>query len=210
MSEQVAAALTQQYWSESTSTTSMAPERDEAPRASISEGGPSGATAPSEPPRSTINQPRGDISCSVYAPLCAYQLHTGQLPNVSEILKKIGHRLGGNSDQAFKNLCGYGLTRGQAYSAGWGGTLAKATERGYPVAIGVTWSNRARSGNHWVYYVGEHGGKLYARDQQNNHHLITIDPASWTGSAEGGWSYKITNIGVGFPSQEAARDFLKS
>lgn len=155
-------------------------------------------------PISEISQPRGDIKCSIYGPICAFAVTTGKRPDVGGTVARIPYRLGGNSDAAFTILCGYGLTLGSSYKGKWRNILQNAMANGHPVALGVSWTKGSKSGNHWVYYTGD----LTARDQQNGHLLITINENGWTATAPGGWRYQITQIGIGCPNRDAARGYL--
>ena len=44
-------------------------------------------------------------------------------------------------------------------------------------------------------------GSVIARDQQNDNLEITIDPRAWTGTAPGGWRYKVTKLSMGVTSE---------
>lgn len=160
------------------------------------------------PPRSNINQPRGNRNCYVYSALCAQEVRTGVAPNALETIARIGARIGGNTDAAFRIIRGYGFTLNAGHRADWSRVLQMADTNGHPIAIGVTWRQGRRTGNHWVYYVGQDDQhQVLARDQQNGHLLISIDPNTWRGSAEGGWLYEVTQIGVGCAGREEARPY---
>lgn len=168
------------------------------------------------PPQSTIDQPRGDGHCFIYAPMCAYEITRNVTPNVNVFKQhadKLWDRMGGNTNDAFRVLCGFGTTRADSYKSKWKSFMKTASANKHPVAIGVSWTKGGARGNHWIYYVGmcriddkEH---IQARDQQNEHHLITISTKNWTGiyKPEGkgqSWHYTVTNIGIGCANDKEA------
>ena len=101
-------------------------------------------------------------------------------------------------------------------SDSWPGLIKQAVVRNFPVCLGIAWRNldRKGSGNHVIYVTGYEGSTVYARDQQNNHVLISVVMAPpW--KSEEFVAGRRTNrectvkwVGVGCPTRDDARVLL--
>lgn len=161
---------------------------------------------------SQVNQPAGNIECSVYSACAAVNFIFGSDVDVNAVRKSIGARLGGNTDKAFTELLGYGLTKGAGYEALWSRCIALAVSSVWkiPICFGVGFSQNY-SKKHWIYMVGWEGNNVYARDQQNGHRLIEISMDTWLGNVSGQpavFQCKLNQIGLGFPSRQIASQFI--
>jgi hypothetical protein len=161
---------------------------------------------------SQINQPTGNIECSIYSACAAVDFVSGGPVDVNAVRRSIGARLGGNTDKTFQQLLGFGLTKGEAYKDLWVRCIALAVSSVWkiPVCFGVGFS-QSYSKKHWIYMVGWQGNNVYARDQQNAHRLIEISMATWLGSVSGQpavFQCKLNQLGLGFASREIAAHFI--
>jgi hypothetical protein len=170
----------------------------------------------SSPSEGTISQPSGKVDrahaklCSLYAPANAIQVAEGAdfTPDKEAILRSIIEknkaRDGGNPmklyQSYYKEVYGLRATNMSLKSSqkrSWKAAFSVADREDLPMAIAVQWQKGKSKGNHWVYSAGLAGDVVQARDQQNGNLLIDIDTSKWTGTASGGWSYKVTELGLG-------------
>jgi hypothetical protein len=161
---------------------------------------------------SQINQPAGNIQCSIYAACAAVEFAYGTAVDVAAAATAIGPRMGGNTDKAFVETLGYGVTKGIPYKALWARYIALAVSSVWrtPICFGIGWGkNHAKK--HWIYMVGWQGATVYARDQQNQHRLIEIAmTGSWAGHVQGATTFpcQVNQLGMGFPDSTTCSRFL--
>ncbi|HMB04915.1 MAG TPA: hypothetical protein VKP69_14395 [Isosphaeraceae bacterium] len=126
--------------------------------------------------KSDINQ-GANGNCYIVAPVAAYNLCRTPRIELQTVVASVGPGMGGSSDRAFRAMNLYAFSKSSGYSDSWKRLIKKAVDRSFPVCLGISWRNldKKGGGNHVIYVTGYENDTVYARDQQNNHVLISVD-----------------------------------
>lgn len=150
-------------------------------------------------------------NCYVVAPVAAYSL-CGKSPDLKVVVGAVGYGMGGTSDRAFKAMALYPFNTKD--ESKWKKLITTCVDKNYPACLGISWKtvNKESAGNHVVYITGYEGTTVYARDQQNDQVLIIVtmsgswDSAEFVVGKNTHRTCKVSWVGVGFPSKDAARE----
>lgn len=164
--------------------------------------------------QSNINQ-EAMGNCYIVAPVAAYNLCNSPPQVLANVVSTVGYGMGGSSDRAFRAMGLYPVNRSSAYKASWANLIKLCVDRFYPICLGISWQTldrtSQRTGNHVVYVIGYEGETVYARDQQNNHNLISVKMSeNWISDEyvigrRTSVVCKVQWVGIGFPNREIAQ-----
>ncbi len=162
--------------------------------------------------KSTIDQASGNQQCFWYSVKCANEIST---INLAKLGAKAPSQMGGNGCSIWKDMAGMGLN----FLSGLGkeaiiNGITTAIEHSLPTILLTSWKQGKNKGNHCVYICGINDGVIVARDQQNQHKVITFDTnnkPTWSSIAwENGRVYTLTSISVGGADKEALKPVYKA
>lgn len=160
--------------------------------------------------KSDINQ--GNVgNCYIAAAVAANNLCRPHC-TLQDVATKVGTGMGGTSDRAFREMGLVPFNKKLAYKGTWKQLIREAVNQMYPVCLGIHWRNLdgVREGNHVIYVIGYEEDVVYARDQQNNHVLISIPMiGDWTSDEfvagkRTSRECSVQWVGVGCPTREEA------
>lgn len=164
--------------------------------------------------KSDINQGNAG-NCYIAAAVAAHNLCNAH-QTLEAVAAKVGYGMGGTSDRAFKAMGLFAFSKGTAYKGQWKGMITRAVDERIPVCLGISWRDLDgdKTGKHVIYVIGYENGVVYARDQQNNHVLISVRMADdwvseeFVAGKRTSRECSVDWVGVGCPSAEAAKRLM--